>query len=444
MEAQAIKIVTKLQQAGFQALFAGGCVRDYLIGQEPQDYDIATNASAETVQLLFDNTKAVGEHFGVVLVELDGYSFEVATFRRDGPYRDGRHPEYVVSGSIIDDAFRRDFAINAMFYDPVADVLYDYVAGRQAIMDERIEFVGTPAHRIREDKLRMLRAVRFALRLDFEIRQEDGDAIRQHASEIHQVAPERIQWELMKMLRTRKPRRFFELMHWTGLMGEVLPEVDALRGVEQPSEFHPEGDVWEHTIQVLENLPEDASDELILGALLHDIGKPLTFAITDRIRFNGHDQVGTLMADDVLRRLRFPVETIEHVSHLVANHMKFQYVDKMRISKLKRFMRLPKFEEHMLLHRADCLGCHALLDNYEFVMEKLASFEPQEIDPHPQVQNANRLFTGDDLIALGFKPGPVFKDILGLVEDEQLEGNICDKEAAIAFVQETFPEGVVS
>jgi poly(A) polymerase len=438
MEAQAIEVVKALQDAGFQAVFAGGCVRDKLIGRQPKDYDIATNALPNQVLALFPVSKIIGEHFAVVLVENRGFSFEVATFRRDGFYHDGRHPESVEFASMAEDALRRDFTINAIFYDPIQHVYHDFVGGINDLQNKNIIFVGDPEYRIREDKLRMLRAIRLSLQLGFEILQYDLIAIRQAARDINDISHERIRDEIILMLRTRQFAQFFTVMRWTGLMKVILPEIDKLKGVEQPKEFHPEGDVWQHTIEVLNNTPIDASDEMLLAALLHDIGKPETFVITDRIRFNEHDQVGAKIARDILVRLKFANDTIDHVTSIVANHMRFRNVRQMRTAKLKRFMRLDKFEQHMQLHRADCLGSHQQLDNYDFVVSIFNSSDKMEISSKRDIQMSNRILSGDDLKLLGLQPGPIFKEILEVVEDHQLEGVLVTKQQAIEFVQQNY------
>jgi len=435
----AISALQRLREYGHSAYFVGGCVRDLLLGIVPQDYDIAASAHPEQVMSLFPNTIAVGAQFGVVLVVVEDHAgakpidVEVATYRSDVGYSDGRHPDAVrYSETAQEDVQRRDFTINGLLFDPLSNEVLDYVGGRPDLERKIIRTIGDPCQRFREDKLRMMRAVRFAARLGYEIEPSTMAAIREQAREIHQVSRERIRDELDKMLTEGRARRCFELLDATRLLVEVLPEVSALKGVQQPPQYHPEGDVWIHTLLLLEGLEKGCSKSLAWGVLLHDIGKPPTFRIApDRIRFDQHAEVGTRMAEQICRRLRFPNDVTEQISALVANHMRFADVKKMKQSTLKRFMRLPRFQEHLELHRLDCSASHRDLSLYRFVREKLEDTPEEEIRPTP-------LITGRDLIENGWKPGPQFRTVLQAVEDAQLEGVVHSREEAMSFVQTNF------
>jgi poly(A) polymerase len=438
---QATRIVRELRQAGYSAYLAGGCVRDLVLGREPADYDVATSATPEQVMRLFPQTYAVGVQFGVVLVPVrrdgleaaDNYAIEVATFRSDGVYSDSRHPDEVqFSTDARLDVQRRDFTINGMLLDPVSQEVLDYVGGREDLKRQIIRTIGDPRQRLSEDKLRMLRAVRFAARFGYAIEPNTLAAIRQLSPEIHQVSRERIRDEILKMLTEGRARRAFELLDETGLLEQVLPEIKRMQGVQQPPQFHPEGDVWIHTLMLLEGLPANCPKTLALGVLLHDVGKPPTFRIApDRIRFDSHAEVGTRMAEEICRRFRLSNDETEQVCSLVANHMRFGDVKKMKKATLKRFLRLPKFEEHLELHRLDCLSSHRDLSLYEFAKESLYNTPPEQIRPKP-------LINGDDLIQAGYKPGPQFKDLLTAVEDAQLDGVITTKEEALSLVQSLY------
>jgi poly(A) polymerase len=430
----ATSIVQRLREAGYVAYFTGGCVRDLLLAREPKDFDVATSAPPDALLKIFPRAGQVGAHFGVVLVQHNGVQVEVATFRSDLEYRDGRHPEGVAFETDPgQDVLRRDFTINALLLDPVSGDVLDFVGGRDDLKAGIIRAIGEPERRFREDHLRLLRAVRFAARLGFEIEPGTFDALRRFAHLIHGVSAERVRDEIARILTEGSPRRGFELLDSSGLLQEVLPEVAALKGVEQPPEFHPEGDVWTHTLMMLEGLgsggKELPSISLALGVLLHDIGKPATFRVADRIRFDGHVEKGIEIAHGLLTRLRFPNQVIETAEALIANHMKFMEVPRMRESTLKRFMRQPDFEEHMALHRLDCLSSHGGLDNYEFIRRKQVEVPPEQLKPAP-------LVTGRDLIAAGYKPGPMFGIVLSEIEDAQLEGRISTAEEAMAMVRE--------
>jgi len=435
----AARIVRTLRERGFAAYFAGGCVRDLLLQREPADYDVATSATPQEVMRIFPKTYAVGAQFGVVLVpvlrdsedgERESYSIEVATFRSDGAYSDGRHPDQVkFSKSAEMDVQRRDFTINGLLYDPESGDVLDYVDGRADLGRKVIRAIGNPHQRFAEDKLRMLRAVRFAARFGYTIEPQTFSAIKKLAAQIHQVSHERIRDEVLRMLTEGQAKPAFELLDETTLLQHVLPEIKKMQGVDQPPEYHPEGDVWVHTLLLLQGLPAGCSKTLALGVLLHDVGKPPTFRrAPDRIRFDGHAEIGTKMAEEICRRFRMSNEDTEQVCALVANHMRFGDVKKMKESTLKRFLRLPEFDEHLALHRLDCLSSHRDLELYDFVREKISTMPAEQIRPEP-------LITGNDLIAAGYKPGPQFKEWLTAVEDAQLEGAIQTKEEALSLVE---------
>ena len=431
----ATSIVRTLRQAGHQAYLVGGCVRDLVLSREPADYDVATDATPEQVMRIFPRSYAVGAQFGVVLVPADdkASTIEVATFRSDIGYSDGRHPDQVrYTSSPQEDVQRRDFTINGLLYDPIADKVLDYVGGLADIRRGIIRTIGEPEQRFREDKLRMLRAVRFAARFGYSIEPATFAAIERLAPFIHQVSCERIREELSKMLTEGHARRAFELLDGSGLLPQVLPEISAMKGVEQPPQFHPEGDVWVHTLLLLEQLPRPCPKTLAWGALLHDVGKPPTFRLApDRIRFDEHVPVGVRMAEEICRRLRFSNDDTEQIAALVANHMRFADALKMKESTLKRFMRLPHFPEHLELHRIDCLSSHGDLTLYNFVKQRFESTPADQVRPRP-------LLTGHDLIRAGYKPGPAFKEILAAVEDAQLERRLESREQALEFVRREF------
>jgi poly(A) polymerase len=429
-------ICDTLLRSGYQALLVGGCVRDLLLGHEPADYDVTTDATPDQVMALFPESIAVGAQFGVILVPWNELKVEVATFRSDVGYSDGRHPDSVVySKTPQEDVQRRDFTINGLLMRQDTAEVLDFVGGQADLKAKVIRAIGDPDRRSTEDKLRMMRAVRFAARFGFEIEAETFRAIRRHVADIHQVSPERLREELTKMLTEGAARQAFELLDETCLLQQVLPEIGAMKGVEQPAQFHPEGDVWIHTRLMLEGLPKGASPTLAWGVLLHDVGKPPTFQSAaetgDRIRFNNHVEVGVRMAEAICKRLRFSNEDTEQILALVDNHMKFGAVAEMRASTLKKFVRLPRFEEHLALHRLDCLSSHRHLDSYEFVQRFLEVTPPEQVRPE-------RLLTGHDLLEMGFRPGPVFAQILRMLEDTQLEGQIKTREEAKNWVLENF------
>src|SRR5580692_4410728 len=454
-------IVQNLRQRGYQAFLVGGCVRDLLLGREPKDYDVATNATPEQVMTIFPETYAVGAQFGVVLVPMPeplaerdvasnvftensdrvdvgasthAHAVEVATFRSDIGYSDGRHPDEVrFSQDPREDVARRDFTINGMLLDPVSGEVLDFVGGRRDLENKIVCAIGDPERRFAEDKLRMLRALRFAARFEYAIKPATFAAIQKLAGEISAVSRERVRDELTRMLIEGHARRAFLMLDESGLLREVLPEISAMKGVQQPPQFHPEGDVFVHTLLLLENLPHPCPPALAWGALLHDVGKPATFRVApDRIRFDGHVDVGVKIAEEICGRLRFSNHDAAQVLALVENHMRFGHVTRMKESTLKRFMRLPGFEEHLALHRADSLASHGNLSTYELIRTKLAEIPPEKIRP-------TALVSGDDLIAAGYAPGPRFREILEAVEDAQLDGRLLSRDMALEFVKQQFP-----
>jgi poly(A) polymerase len=434
MKEIATSIVRRLQEAGHRAYFAGGCVRDMVRAVTPQDYDVATSATPEQVQQLFPKTVAVGAQFGVVLVIEDGHQFEVATFRGDDAYIDGRRPTSVHYGSPEEDAQRRDFTINGLFHDPLTGQTIDYVGGRDDIARQVVRTIGKPEQRFAEDKLRLLRCVRFAANLGYTIDPGTLAAVKALAPEIKVVSAERIRDELIKTFTRPHAGRGLELLDESGLLEQVLPEVAAMKGVEQPPAFHPEGDVFVHTRLMLDALPPGASAVLAFAVLLHDVGKPPTFErAPDRIRFNEHDRVGVEMSRVILQRLRFPNEQIEKVLVCVGEHMHFQNVQQMRPAKVKRILARETFADELELHRIDCLSSHGHLDNYDFLKAKAAELPPEVIRPAP-------LLTGHDLLALGAKPGPVVGKILREVEEQQLEERLKSREEALAYAKRRLAE----
>ena len=470
----ALDIVKALRARGYEAYLAGGCVRDLLLGREPADYDVATNATPDVVLDMFPRTFSVGAHFGVVLVATSGgadgadapggpggigdssgenFVTEVATFRSDLAYSDGRHPDGVrYTQTAEEDVQRRDFTINGLLLDPLRPLhggrlldltsaragdlrgaVLDFVGGLADLDAGIVRAIGRPERRFEEDHLRMLRAVRFAARFGFEIEAETRRAIRALAPRISVVSRERVRDELTKMLTEGHPRRAFELLDETGLLAVVLPEIARMKGVEQPRQFHPEGDVWIHTLMVLEQLPADCSATLAWGALLHDVGKPPTFRrAEDRIRFDGHVEIGVAMGAEICRRFRFSNEETGQVLALIENHMRFMDAHRMKESTLKRFFRLERFDEHLALHRMDCMAASGNLENWDFVRERLAAIPEEAVRPRP-------LITGRELIEAGYKPGAGFREMLRAAEDAQLEGTIATAEEALKLVRARFP-----
>jgi putative nucleotidyltransferase with HDIG domain len=497
----AVRILVALRERGYEAYLAGGCVRDLLLGHEPADYDVATSATPDVVLEMFPRTFAVGAHFGVVLVATCGGAdgagaalalnetstedsrskesvIEVATFRSDLAYSDGRHPDAVrYTKTAEEDVQRRDFTINGLLLDPLKAVpqglkpssssgvnvraeartlqaeihtlqgearvltnvgdfraaVIDYVGGVADLDAGVVRAIGRAETRFEEDHLRMLRAVRFAARFEFEIEPETKRAMRSLAAKIHAVSRERVRDELTRMLTEGHARRAFELLDETGLLMEVLPEIARMKGVEQPPQFHPEGDVWVHTLMLLEQLEPGCSATLAWGALLHDVGKPPTFKrAPDRIRFDGHVEVGAAMGAEICRRFRFSNDETHQILALIENHMRFMDAQRMKESTLKRFFRMERFEEHLALHRMDCLASNGFLDHWDFVRERFASMPEETVRPKP-------LITGRELIAAGYKPGAGFKEMLRAAEDAQLEGAVATEEEALKLVRERFP-----
>jgi len=438
----ALQIIARLRDKGHQAYLAGGCVRDLLLDRVPKDFDVATSATPDIVLDVFPRTFAVGAHFGVVLVrsgEEDNYvTTEVATFRSDGAYSDGRHPDAVrYTLSVEEDVQRRDFTINGLLLDSREGTelragVIDHVGGLADLEAGIVRAIGHPEARFEEDHLRMLRAVRFAARFGFEIEPATKQAMRALAHKISAVSRERVRDELTKMLTEGHARRAFELLDETNLLAEVLPEITRMKGVEQPPQYHPEGDVWVHTLGLLAQLEPGCPPTLAWGALLHDVGKPPTFQRgPDRIRFNGHVEVGVAMAAEILRRFRFSNDDTRQILDLVDNHMRFADAHHMKASTLKRFFRLSRFEEHLALHRMDCLAGSGNLDHWEYVRERWQATPEETVRPQP-------LITGRELITAGYQPGAAFKPMLRAVEDAQLEGVIATSAEAMALVAEKF------
>lgn len=436
MESTAHGIVRKLRAAGHVAYYAGGSVRDLLRGGVPKDIDVATAARPDDVQKMFPRTYAVGAHFGVIVVLENGFQFEVATFRSDGTYLDGRRPSEVHFATAEEDAARRDFTINGMFFDPEANEVIDFVGGRADLQGRLIRAIGDPGQRFAEDRLRMLRAVRFATVLGFEIEPSTWDAVVAHAPSINEISAERIREELVRILMSPQRVRGWDLLDSNGLMRAILPEVEAMKGCEQPPQFHPEGDVFKHTRIMLDLLSEEASLPLVFSVLFHDIGKPPTSSVDEngRIRFNGHDRVGAEMTEAVMQRLRFSRAEIDATVEAVRQHMVFKDVPNMRVAKLKRFMARPTFEDELELHRVDCESSHGIMENYDFLQQKREEFANEPIIPPPLVR-------GDDLLALGLKPGPKIGEILEAVETRQLEGALRDREEALEWVEREYSLG---
>ncbi len=427
----AIEVVRRLRGAGFVAYWVGGCVRDLEMGREPHDYDIVTDARPEQVSPLFDHAVLVGAEFGVVVVSERGHQYEVATFRTEGPYLDGRRPSYVKFATVEDDVHRRDFTINGLLLDPLTRETVDLVGGRGDIKRRLIRTIGAAEERFAEDFLRMPRAVRLAAELGFTIEPDTYRSIRGLAPSVARVSAERIRDELLRLLAARGRSNGVRLLDESGLIDVILPEVAATKGVEQPPEFHPEGDVFTHTLLALEHL-EDPSPELALAVLLHDVGKPPTMTRTDRIRFNNHDDVGAQMTEAICRRLRCSNDQTERVVALVRDHLRIKDLPKMRQAKAARFLLREDAADHLELHRADCLASHGDLSVFEW-----AANTRREL--HAARPAQKRLITGDDLIAMGMQPGPKFKDIIEFVEDAQLEGRVHTRDEALTLVRQTFP-----
>jgi len=426
----ATEIVQRLQTAGFSAFWVGGCVRDFLLGRAPQDYDIATSARAEEVEKLFPHTIPVGRQFGVVIAVEQGIQFQIATFRAEADYRDGRRPETVVFANAEADALRRDFTVNGLFYDPIAHQLFDWVGGQADLSAKIIRTIGVPAERFGEDHLRLLRAVRFAAQLNFDIQPETFAAIRSLASKINLVSAERIRDELLKLFAPPHAARGLVLLRDSGLLEPVLPELVATINCAQSPNYHPEGTVFEHIRLMLAQLPADAPESLAWAVILHDIAKPVTAQTdpeTGSIHFYGHEKIGAEMAETILQRLRFPKKQITEIADCVLHHMQFKDVQQMRKSTVRRMLLRETFPLELALHRLDCLGSHGLLDHYEFMLAQQA-----ELDSKPEILPP--LLNGHDLLALGVKPGPAIGVLLHEIREVQLQGELTTPEAAREWV----------
>ncbi len=427
----AVSIVKRLRQEGFEAYFAGGCVRDMVLGKAPQDFDITTSAKPNEVQKLFTDAIPVGAQFGVILVPVAGQPFEVASFRYDGPYLDGRHPSQVRYGSLEEDIRRRDFTINGMIYDPLTDRITDRVGGMKDIERRCVRAIGNAHERFEEDRLRMIRAVRFAASLDFAIEPTTFSAIQRLASTVTKIAWERIGDELTRILTEGGARRGFELLDHSGLLEVLLPEVSAMKGVAQSPDYHPEGDVFTHTLLLLGHMGTP-SETLAYGCLLHDIAKPVCMQREgERVTFYGHTDRGAEMAEGILKRFKRSRAVWERVAYLVRNHLRHVQAPHMRLSTLKRFLRQDGIEELLELARIDALSANGDLQYYRFCQTRRAELKDDEIRPAPLVR-------GDDLIQLGFKPGPLFGQILRQVEDAQLGGELRGREEALEWVKRHF------
>ena len=428
---QAETIVRQLVQAGHIAVYAGGCVRDALLERAYPDVDIATSATPDQVQALFPKASdPQGKAFGVIRLRINEHVFEIATFRVDGPYLDGRRPSSVTFTTAEEDARRRDFTVNGMFFDPLKNEVLDYVQGRTDLAAKIIRAIGDPVARFREDRLRLFRALRFAVQLGFEIEPSTWKALVSLAPDSKVISPERVRDELVKIFISPHPARGLDLMHDSGLLAVWIPELLEMRGCAQSPEHHPEGDVWVHTRLLLTHL-KNPSPVLALSALLHDVGKPRTSKTepNGRIRFFGHEGVGARMAEEILRRLRFSNDDIGAITACIANHMAFKDAPHMRVSTLKRMLARPTFSEELELHRIDCSSSHGQLDIHAFLQNKLSEFSQEEIKPKP-------LVTGHDLQELGAKPGPAMGKILHQLMDEQLEGKIADRAGALTRAKE--------
>ncbi|MFC1561141.1 CCA tRNA nucleotidyltransferase [Candidatus Latescibacterota bacterium] len=435
LKKNAYEITHRLREAGFEAFIVGGAVRDMVMDVEPKDYDIATDASTDEVSKLFERTYPVGTKFGVSIVKYGNNSYEVARFRTEGKYENGRRPSSVKPAGEVEDVKRRDFTINALLYDPENDQIIDHVSGIEDINNKIIRTIGNPVRRFAEDHLRMLRAVRFAARLNFTIEHDTMEAIKHNAIKINEVSSERIGEELSKMFSGKNPDKALSLLDETGLLKIVLPEVDSLKGIEQPPRYHPEGDVFTHTYLML-NKFGGGTVTLAFGILLHDIAKSVTFSKSDRIRFSRHDEVGKEITGKILRRLRFNNEIITRVQALVKNHMRFANVPSMKRSTLRRFIALDGFDEMLELFRLDCLASHGNLDTYNFLKREIESEQKE----NNSLKLPEPLVSGKDLISLGYKPGPLFNTIIKRVLDSQIEGILSSKEEAIEFVLKKFPQ----
>lgn len=426
----ALAILKTLHDQGHEAYFAGGAVRDLLLEKSISEIDIATSASPQEIEQLFPKTIPVGKQFGVIVVVQDTNNYEVTTFRKEADYVDGRHPTRVSFTDARHDVERRDFTVNALFLNPFTEEVIDYLNGREDLERKLIRTVGPPQSRFQEDKLRLLRALRFACQLDFEIEGQTYQQVKEHASQLTEVSWERIRDEVLKILTGPDPSRGLKLMSDSGILEVILPEIAAMRGVQQPPQFHPEGDVFVHTCLMFE-LSQERSETLALEILLHDVGKPPTFIVKERIRFDGHADLGAKMAEEICRRLRISNQQIEEVVDVVKDHLRFIHVQEMRESTLKRFLRKSNFSDHLELHRLDSLASHGKLSSYHFCQEKLEELSQEAMRPKP-------LINGHDLIGLGLEPGPLFSEIMSAIEDFQLEGKLSSKEETLDWVRKHY------
>ncbi len=427
----AISILRTLHAAGHEAWLVGGCVRDELRGAEPKDFDVATDARPEQVEAIFPKTIGVGKSFGVMLVLEGGGQFEVATFRAESGYTDGRRPDDVTFGDAEADALRRDFTINGLFLNPITHELRDWVGGEADLKDGVLRTIGDPAERFGEDHLRLLRAVRFAAQLDFQIDPATFAAVQTHSENISKVSAERIREELLKLFRPPHAARGLDLLRDSGLLAHVLPEMMLTIGCEQSPEYHPEGDVYKHIRLMLDKMPADAAAELPWTILLHDIAKPATVSVGEdgRIHNYGHDKLGAEMAEVILVRLKFPRKQIDEIVFTVREHMHLAVAPKMRKAKLRRMLLRPTFELELEQHRIDCLGSHAKLDIYDFLRAEQAALneQPALIEP---------LVSGRDLMELGIEPGPPMGKLLNEIRDRQLAEEFSTRDEALAWVNE--------
>ncbi len=426
----AAEMVSRLQTAGFAAYWVGGCVRDYLLARDPQDYDIATSARPEQIEALFQRTIPVGRQFGVIIVLEDGHEFQVATFRAEADYQDGRHPGQVTFSDAKADASRRDFTVNGLFYDPVAKVLHDWVGGEADLRAKRLRTIGAPEERFAEDHLRLLRAVRFAAQLDFQIEERTFAALKANAPKIRTVSAERVREELMKLFRPPHAARGLDLLRDSGLLEQILPEIAAMMFCEQTPDFHPEGNVYNHIRLMLSQLPAGAAASLPWTVLLHDVAKPVTASRnpqTGGINFYGHEKIGAEMAEAILQRLKFPRKQTEEIAAVVLHHMQFKDVREMRKSTLRRMLMRETFPLEMELHRLDCLGSHGMLDHYEFMIE-----QARELEKQPEIRPP--LLSGDDLMTLGVKPGPGMGELLAEIREKQLQDELKTGDEAREWV----------
>ena len=432
-ERKALAIVSRLREKGFAAYFAGGCVRDRMLGVAPKDYDIATDARPEVVQSLFDETVAIGAAFGVIMVVLDGEPFEVTTFRADAPYTDGRRPSAVKFGTIHEDAIRRDFTIGGMYFDPSNDRLIDMVGGMRDLRAGIVRAIGNPYDRFAEDHLRILRAARFAARLDFAIDPPTWEAMKQTSPLINNIAAERIGVEMVMLMTEGGAARGMDIMRDCGLLEALIPEVLEMIGCGQPENFHPEGDVYRHTRLALSMLPPGCSETVAFGILLHDIAKARCRAVdaNGKVTFYGHTDIGAEMAIDIMDRLKRSRFVQERVAYLVRNHLRLCMAPRMRPSTLKRMLSEDGFDELMQVAFLDTFASSSYMGFWNFCRHAMATMTPREIRPP-------RLIGGNDLIALGFEPGPRFKAILKEVEDLQLDGALQSREQAIEHVMANF------